>query len=700
MFRSVARRGTRDSQRRADTARHRRSRRGRGVPGWGLAMLLCWAACPTLAGDRVEEIVVTGSLDERLGTAGSRGDVDGDDIAEIRPTHIHELLVRVPGVWVSRGSGQEHLTAIRSAVLTGAGACGAFLFLEDGVPIRPAGFCNVNNLFEVNSEQAAGIEVWRGPASAALGGNALHGAINVLTPDPAGTRVGVEGGSHGFAQVRAALAASGGGHRFAISANGSHSNGYRDDTGYGQQKLSLRHETDLGGWRVRNTLNATNLNQETGGFVGGFEAYGAGDLRKTNPNPEAYRDAWSLRIASHWSNGNWELVPYLRRSRMVFLQHFLPGQPTETNEQTSGGALTRYAFDGEALSGHAGAHLELMRGSLTEIQGGPTRGSAFLVATRPAGRHYDYDVDSFMGALFYDLSWRLGERTRLLHGLRVETLKYDYDNNHLVGNTRDDGSRCGFGGCLYTRPPSGDDGFTEVAGRLGIERRFGTAGSVYLTAGSGFRPPQITELYRLQRGQTVADLDSERLLSIEAGIRDRGWSLSVFTERTRDYIFREANGFNVSDGKTRASGVEFAAEWAPGVHVLSLAGTYAVHEYDFSRRAGGGEVIERGNRIDTAPKWLGNARWRFQPDAAWYSEFEVNVIGKHFINAANTHSYGGHAVVNWRGSFRLNARARLFARIVNLLDKRYADRADFAFGSYRYFPAMPLQGYLGFELEL
>ena len=41
-----------------------------------------------------------------------------------------------------------------------------FLFLENGIPIRPTGFCNVNELFEVNSEQAQSIEVLRGPVGA------------------------------------------------------------------------------------------------------------------------------------------------------------------------------------------------------------------------------------------------------------------------------------------------------------------------------------------------------------------------------------------------------------------------------------------------------------------------------------------------------------------------------------------------------
>ena len=49
---------------------------------------------------------------------------------------------------------------------------------SDGLPIRPAGFCNVNNLFEVSINLASKVEILKGPSSARFGGNALHGAIN------------------------------------------------------------------------------------------------------------------------------------------------------------------------------------------------------------------------------------------------------------------------------------------------------------------------------------------------------------------------------------------------------------------------------------------------------------------------------------------------------------------------------------------
>ena len=647
----------------------------------------------------VEEMIVTASINARLGTTGSSSEVAAEELRLIGATHVNEALARVPGVWVSRGSGQEHLTAIRSPVFTGAGACGEFSYLENGVPIRPAGFCNINNLFEANTEQAEAIEVWRGPASAVLGGNALHGAINVITPMPRGLGFSVEGGPYDFYRAQAWGGTDAGGHELGFTLLQTGSNGYRDDTGYGQQKAHLTHATTVGGWEVRNTLSASQLNQETGAFVRGFEAYDDSDLRDTNPSPEAFRDAWSVRLVSEWTRDAWAVKPYLRRSDMRFLQHFLPGQPLEENDQTSAGVIVTRLVEGDTVDVEWGAHLEYMEGSLREFQEGPTVGSAFLVETRPAGLHYDYDVDSLMAAGFYNLSWAVSERTTLIHSLRVEHLDYDYTNKHIVGNTRDDGSTCGFGGCLYTRPASRDDNFTNVGVRLGFERELG-ANQLYGTVSTGFRPPQATELYRLRGGQTVADLDSEELTSLEVGFRTPVWHIAVYSDRTRNLILRDAEAFNISDGKTKSLGVEVEGTLRRGRHALQLAASYARHEYDFDRLADGREVIEAGNDVDTAPNWLANARWSVAFTDDLSQELELNYVGEHYVNAANTAEYDGHWVLNWRAAWQVSDALEVTARIINLTDERYADRADFAFGSYRYFPAMPRQLYVGARYTL
>lgn len=638
------------------------------------------------------------------GKAGSVATVHADAVGLTRANHVHEVMVRVPGVWISRGSGQEHLTAIRSGVVTGAGACGAFLYLENGVPIRPPGFCNVNNLFELNTEQAVAIEAVRGPASALFGGNALYGAVNAVTGTSAeGWRGSIEAGPYRYLQTRV----TGGGAGWRLDTVSTSSSGFRDDTGYGQQKVYAGARVAMAGWDVATTITATLLNQETGGFVRGFEAYDS-DLRRTNPNPEAYRDAWSARATSVWrrelsSSTTLTVTPYVRRSSMAFLQHFLPGQPLEENGQDSAGAQVRLGGAGGGWRWTAGAALDAFDARLSERQVGPTRGSPFLVATRPPGTHYDFRVRGVTLATFYDAGIDLADELEWVASARLERNGYAYDNRHLDGNTRDDGSECGFGGCLYTRPADRDDMFTNAAGRVGLNWSPVSHLGFHVVTGRGFRPPQTTELYRLQRGQVVTDLDSETLRSLEAGLRSVGerfdYDLALYAQTTKHLIFRDANGFNVGDGRTRSTGIEFAMAWDGGPHAFDVAATYARHRYGFARDVSGGERIADGNAVDTAPRWLGSARWRFETDRG-VSEFEAVFLGAYFLNASNTARYEGHRLLNWRGAWDVSPRVRLFARLLNLLDVAYADRADFAFGSYRYFPGMPRQLYAGVEVKL
>ena len=389
---------------------------------------------------------------------------------------------------------------------------------------------------------------------------------------------------------------------------------------------------------------------------------------------------------------------------MEFRQHFLPGKPLEKNDQTSLGVITRVKGSTTNTRWLAGAQVETMRGALSERQNQPTTGSAYLVGTRPEGTHYDYEISSFLMAAFYNLGWDIAENVELIHSVRLERLNYDYDNRHLDGNSRDDGSACGFGGCLYTRPADREDDFTDVAGRIGVRWDVNPELKLYALTGIGFRPPQATELYRLQSGQTVASLTSESLRSLEVGVNATSGRLdmdvSTYFERTNSLIFRDADGYNVSDGKTRSGGVEADFMFhLNDVHTLALVATFARHQYDFTRDASRGEKIVSGNDVDTAPRWIASARWqaRFADRASL--EFELSLIGSHFINAANTAKYPGHTLLNWRGNWDVSSKVRLFARVINLFDKEYADRADYAFGSYRYFPGLPRQFYLGAELE-
>lgn len=672
------------------------------LPAVALPLAVLAASADTGATD---EIVVTARRlpAPALELAGNTAVVTGDDIQLINPTHFNELGVLVPGVWISRGSGQEHLTAIRSPVLTGPGSCGSFLILEDGIPIRPTGFCNVNELFELDAEQAAAVEVIRGPASALYGSNAVHGTINVLLPEPGwqGLSATAVAGPNNFLRGQFE-----GGHRGksgldAVTGGLSvdHDGGFREDSGYDQAKGFLKYARQLSTGQIGLSLTGSWLDQDTAGFIIGRDAYRDEALRQSNPDAGSYREASSLRLASRYdprSNTDeqgWSTWATLRHSEMEFLQHFLPGKPVEENGQTSGGAtLLGYTTYGPVFL-TAGLDVEVANGFLKETQLNPEIGNP----PRPAGRHYDYSAWQYLASPYVQGEWSLNEDWSVVGGLRLEWLGYDYDNRMLAGNTRDDGTPCLPNGCFFNRPADRTDSFTNLAPNIGLLWQIGVDTSAYLTLIRGFRAPQAAELYRLQVNQSVANLDPESIDSLELGWRLLREGLRVstaaFAMRKQDYIFQDSNRFNVSNGKSRHYGVELDLEArADSGLYAAVAGTWLRQVYAFDQQIAGGETITDGNAIDTAPETLGSLRlgierFRWLAEAQWVHQ------GSYYLTAEEEQRYPGHDLLNLRGVWELTPRWILALRLNNVTDVKYADRADFAFGDYRYFPGRGREAY-------
>ncbi len=590
-------------------------------------------AAPVATGGPLEEVVVTATRrpEPVLDVPLSIGRVGPEAIVLVGATHHSEILNRIAGVMVQQGSGQESLTAIRSPVLTGAGSCGAFLFLENSVPVRPVGFCNVNVLFEVNTEQARAIEVLRGPGSALYGSNAMHGTVNVLQPWPLERpplAASLDGGPSNYWRVKLEGRHDGDDADVGVAGFYANDGGWRALSGYHEGKLNATLAGDLAGAPARADLAITGLDQDTAGFITGKDAYESLKLSESNPTPGAYRDASSMRLTgliqpSVPGGAVLELRPYFRSSRTEFQQHYLLGKPVEKNGQESGGLMTSLAFGNlRDWSVIAGADLELGYSTLEEFQKDPTTGgSPPANAIRPAGMHYDYDVRSSVASLYMQAERRFWSRLRIGAGLRTEWVKYDYDNRMLDGNTDDQGVPCTPTGCLYSRPADRTDHFYDWTPKLSLSYEITPELVAYTTAAQGFRPPEMTELYRLQRGQQVADLKPEELDSLEIGFKG-SWprvefALALFDMDRSGVILRESNGYNVANGRTTHRGVEYELRWRPLPSLeLAAAGTYARHQYDFSRQVDGGETIKAGNDMDTAPREVGRFGVLWRPDEA------------------------------------------------------------------------------------
>ena len=173
-----------------------------------LALWSCLVTPALVHGAEVEEnVLITASRvkEDALQMPLAWTTVDSATLALVDAVHINEIMQRVPGAWISRGNGQESIIALRSPVLTGSGSCNSFFSGADGISLRAPGFCNVNQLFDANFEQAGRIEVIRGPATALYGSNAMHGVINIVSAAPTEQldhRLAVEAGPYEYYRTK------------------------------------------------------------------------------------------------------------------------------------------------------------------------------------------------------------------------------------------------------------------------------------------------------------------------------------------------------------------------------------------------------------------------------------------------------------------------------------------------------------------
>ena len=590
-----------------------------------------------------------------------------------------EALNTIPGVEIQQGSGIESLTSIRSPVLTGGAGAGSFAYMLDGISLRAPGFGNVNGFLEMPFDLVSTLTVYKGPHVAAWGGNAQHGAINAQSSFDGDQRVSMTVGSDEYIAGKAMI----GNEFLSLGVSAIHDGGFRAASGYDVQKLLLTGEQDYEAWTLKGVFTATNLNQETAGFAQGPDAYKDDDIAFGNMNPEAFRDtrSWLGYVAASREVGydNLSLYAYVRGANMDFRLHFLPGQALERNDHQSFGLKGRYDVNKGKLTYGFDAKAEITQGHLDEVQDAPTRFSFIQ------GDHYDYDVKARRAELGADITYRATRRFKVTGQARIAHINYDYANNIDSGL---------FG--RFLRLDVRSDNFTLFSPQISATYKFSENLQGFAKLAHSERAPQTTDIYRVQRNQADNPADVETLDALEAGLRGWAggfnWDVTAYIQRKDNFFFRDADGFNVADGVTDHAGIELSGRYRINDSWnVSGNAAFAENAYGFSNQVNNSsEIITKGNDIDTAPRVTAYGLISYAPqDKPYGLSLSVNHIGKYFTNAANTQDYPGHTIVTGGATYDLPHDAKLFVRAENLLDRRYANRADFAFGNERYFPGRP-----------
>ena len=675
--------------------------------------------------DASEVIVVTGSFQQSnlLTLAGNIDRISREDIASVSSVHPSDILNRATGVHVQTNNGMESLPSLRSPVLTGPGAAGAFLFLEDGIATRSAGFANNNGLSELNLAQAQAVEIIRGPASAVYGSNAVHGVVNVLTKAPRnGGDVTLLAGPNDRYQLQGTMGSESDKQGVSASIQAVDDGGYRDNSDFSSLKLGIRHDYVNGDDQFITSVSGFILDQNTAGFISssdnGSDCYSStysdeflykdSETMEKNCDSDAYREWSSVRISTSWkrelnNDRSFTITPYFRINEMEFSQHYLPSKAIEENSHFSVGMVNNYNWQAnDSIALVMGVDLEWTEGELTQTQ--HKDDSYGYGKARQQGLHYDYKVDASTIAPYLQADWQLTQQLKFTGSVRFDATKYRYNNLIADGTTKADGSYCVNNNdesieCLFKRPEDSHDSFDNTSTKLGVNYHINNELAFFGSWSQGFRAPQTTNMYRLQNQQAVGEIESEQLDSVEIGLRGVSDKLTyevvVYTMNKDNFFFRDSAGLNVTDGETSHQGLELSVNYDLTEQLnLAVNYSYGKHEYEFDRANSG---VVKGNAVDTSPEQLANIRLAWQPTENTKFELEWLHMGEYYLDPSNEHSYAGHNLLQLRGSLSVNKHVRLFARIENLTNEDYASRADYAFGSYRFFGGQPRALHVGFS---
>jgi iron complex outermembrane receptor protein len=698
------------------------------------------------------EIVVTATREGELlkETPASIGSLKSSAIRFAGATHPQQLLGQIPGVAISVTNGEGHQTAIRQPFTTSP----LYLFLEDGIPVRPTGFFNHNALYEVNLPMAGGVEVVRGPGSALYGSDAIGGVINVLSQAPGNSRemtLNTEAGSYGWLREMASF--SSGNTRFGRvrgDLNLTHTDGWRSATGYDRQSGNFRWDVEVDAdTRLQTIFSYTHIDQQTGANSAlPFDLYR--NAPQTNLFPIAYRKVTALRLSSaferSFGDGLLSLTPYFRKNSMDLNGSFnLNNDPRiEKTESRSFGLLAKWRQDfpeffrarlilGLDLEHSPGSRSEdALTPARSDVRGlpfvgggaGATGAYTQYTAYTVGSRIYDYDVTFRSVSPYLHSEISPVEKLRLTGGLRFDSLGYELEN-HLGSSPTSHGST------KYGQAVSTTKNFQRLSPKLGFTYEITPKNSLYGSYNQGFRVPSESQLFRggsnasaavaQSRAANALLLEPIKADQLELGLRGTqsgiDYSLAVYALRKRNDLVSQRDpltnaAITQNAGKTLSRGVEVSLGRTL-VRTLKIETSLSCARHEYTQWKGkdssGNAFDYSGNEMSAAPKLLANTRLTWTPSPALTTQLEWVRIGGYFLQDSNGPTtrgtdtgitrYDGYHLLNLRGSYQLCKNASVFGRVLNLANTRYADSASVSSNTAVYSPGLPRTYFAGFEVS-
>ena len=644
----------------------------------------------------LEEVVISGS---REGTAvretpAAVNKITTPTLDQKKATFAGQILNQAAGVYTSDLGNEQHSMSIRQPITTNA----FYLYMEDGLPIRPVGLFNHNALYEINLTGIGNVEVIKGPASSLYGGNAVGGAVNFFTRAPSAKPeyfAGFQLSDQGYQRLEAGASNTAGDHGYRISAYTFERNGgWQDHNDANKQALTLRHDFDISpNAALKTILTHNRLYTEMPGslFKNDYDARPGFSY-----NTFTWREVEATRLSSSleasWNAGGLTtLTTYARSNQTDQLPSYLIFNTgaTTASGRTSDQQSNSFGFDAHHRQDFANNTLRLIAGvsaektpmQAQEVNLSITRDAAsarYTGFTRGSLRR-DYEVDIASLAAYTQLEYAAIKGVRLVAGLRADRISYDYTNKLTPSAT--------------TGAPSEEKSYSHLSPKLGATWDVAPRVNLYANYAQGFTPPEVSAQYG--GSLTAPNLHASVFDNIDTGVRwqsaDKIWAADVGIYRLTgkdeivSYTLTPGNSQPRNAGQTRHQGLEFGLVFAPKTTWdAKINGAVARHTYEQYQTSPTENF--NGKEIPAAPRWLVNGELGYKPAKDVRVSAEIQHVGSYYMDNSNTVRYPGHDLLNLRAQTKLGA-WDLWASVMNATDKQYAEIASSTFkGTGAYTP--------------
>ncbi len=625
-------------------------------------------------------------------------------INETKATAVYEIINKTPGVLMVNLGNEQHMMSIRQPMTTNA----YYLYLEDGLPIRPMGIFNHNALLEINQYNLQSIEVVKGPVSSLYGPEAVGGTINLISIKPPVDpefKFGVQADNYGYRRFQAAGGATIGKVGFHIAGISSlQENGWMTYSDYNKDNLNARIDYNISPSTrlISNTMYGKYYSDMSGSV--NEDAFNNRTYKSTTDFTYRKSDALRTRLTLEhdWNNNSSSYITaYLRDNKLgqnpsYGIKWSPTVNPTKATGEVNSNNFKSYGVIGQHTQKFDFLNTKIVAGALYDYSpvtywayvidlkanlnpgeaGKQTVDSYEIIAEHPDSKLADYTADIFNTAGYAQVSFNPIEKLVVTVGGRYDNMKVDYDN--ALDNS------------------TGSKVYDKMTFKAGANYNPFEFAGFYGNYSQGFAPPGITSIFRTKPGTggttgVPADfyynLEPATFNNYEVG----GWLSFLQNKLNFDYALYYMEGKNEllnikladnstdyrSAGETRHKGIEFGATYRPSKQInFRLGGTYAQHTYiDFKLSDKPSDPVQNlnGKEMPSAPKWSGNSELSYYPN--WLPNLRTSVewqlVGSYYQDQINTVKYDGYNIFNARIGYQWKG-IEVYGNVLNLTDKLYA----------------------------